>query len=76
MRAKVRVDHGDQLTSRQNFVAIPEDPDEWEDERNFARRLNELLDQHEEGIEDFKVIGFTDDGKDVYEPEDIKDYLN
>lgn len=74
--AKITVEHNDQLTSRQNFVAIPEDPEEWENERRFSSRLNKLLNQHEDGIEHFKIVGFSEDEKEVCEPQDVESHLN
>lgn len=56
-------------------MAIPEDPGDWEDERRFASRLKELLNQEGDAIEDFKVVGFTGDGKQVFDTGDVAKHL-
>lgn len=42
----------------------------------FSSRLKELLEQHEDGIEHFEVVGITSDRKEIYESGDVEAHLN
>lgn len=76
MQVKVIIEHNSHLYSKESYRAIPEDPDKWDEHREFSQRLEELMEQHDEVIDDFEVIGFKDGSEERYSPEDLENTLN